>query len=395
MSVAVARVGDVAVQVRGVTYAKGDASKSPASGLIPVLRAGNITDQGLDHGDLVYVPRARVSARQLLQVGDVVIAASSGSLSVVGKAARVERGVTASFGAFCKVLRPGDGVDSGYFAHFFRTTGYRRRMTEAAAGANINNLRSADLDDLEIPLPPLSEQRRIARVLDVTDALRGAHRARTAGVIASLERGLVTRALEGDPGSVKRVVLDEIVDQDDRINYGVVQPGGDVPDGVALIRVGDLREGRIHRQDLKRIDPTIESTYARSRIRGSEILVACVGSIGEVAMVSQEDIGSNTVRGVCRVPISPPDLRAYVAAYLRTDSVQRYFDAELRTVAQPTLNVKQLRQTPLQVPGRDGTRWFLRGATMVDQVAALQRGRLKELDALFAALQHRAFTEAL
>jgi type I restriction enzyme, S subunit len=167
----VARVGDLAIQLRGVTFAKADASEVAAAGLVPILRAGNIADEGLRFDDLVYVPEAKVSERQFLRPGDVVIAASSGSLSVVGKAARVTSPVRASFGAFCKVLRPSEGVDPNYFAHYFRTREYRQRMTAAAEGANINNLRSADLDDLEIRLPSVDEQRRIARVLDAADRL--------------------------------------------------------------------------------------------------------------------------------------------------------------------------------------------------------------------------------
>ena len=144
----------------------------PASDCLPVLRANNITDDGLSFEELVFVKVSRIRDSQLLKAGDIVIAASSGSLSVVGKAAQVGRDLDAAFGAFCKVVRPGTKVHPAYLGHFFRTPAYRSKISSLAAGANINNLRSEHIDDLPIPLPPLPEQRRIAAILDQADALR-------------------------------------------------------------------------------------------------------------------------------------------------------------------------------------------------------------------------------
>src|SRR3989442_240269 len=134
MSVGLARVADLAEQIRGVSYGKAEASATPQPGYLPVLRAGNITDEGLTFEDLVFVPADRISAKQKIRKYDVVIAASSGSLDVVGKAARALTDFEGGFGAFCKVLRPGQKVDPGYFAHFFKTQGYRRRVSALAAG---------------------------------------------------------------------------------------------------------------------------------------------------------------------------------------------------------------------------------------------------------------------
>ena len=80
-----------------------------------------------------------------------------------------------------------------------------------------------------------------------------------------------------------------------------------------------------------------------------------------------------------------------MAAYLSTDFVQRYFTNELRTVSQPTLNIKQLAETTVVLPPIDLQREFARRATAVEKLKAAQCASLTELDALFACLQHRAF----
>ena len=139
---------------------------------MPILRAGNITESGLTFDDSVFVPSGKISNTQKIKKNDILIAASSGSLSVVGKAARALDDFNGGFGAFCKVLRPNAKVDPAYFANYFFTSEYRRKISSVAAGANINNLRNSDIDDLEIPLPPLAEQKRLAAILDKADAIR-------------------------------------------------------------------------------------------------------------------------------------------------------------------------------------------------------------------------------
>src|SRR6266571_3344588 len=305
MTASVARVAELAEQVRGVSYGKDDASSTRQPGYLPVLRAGNITDEGLVFDDLVFVPAERISIKQRIRQNDVVIAASSGSLDVVGKAAQALTDYEGGFGAFCKVLRPGPKVDPDYFAHFFKTPDYRRRVSALAAGININNLRNEHLDDMQIPLPPLPEQRRIAEVLNWTEALRAKRRV-ALGELDTLTQSIFLDMF-GDPATNPREfptrALASLVREDDTINYGVVQPGDNVGDGIPLVRVGDLLDGRVSQTSLKRIAPSIEVAYMRSRLRGDEILVSCVGTIGIVATADASLKGFNIARAVARISL--------------------------------------------------------------------------------------------
>src|ERR1035437_4789999 len=86
---ATAPLAAVAEVVRGVTYKKSEARSTPAPDYVPVLRATNIEARLLLDTQMVYVPSQVVRPAQLLQVGDIVVAASSGSLSVVGKSAQL------------------------------------------------------------------------------------------------------------------------------------------------------------------------------------------------------------------------------------------------------------------------------------------------------------------
>jgi type I restriction enzyme S subunit len=167
-----APVKNVAVQVRGVSYKPTDVSEVSATGFTPILRANNITENGLNTEDLVFVRSIRISEKQMLKPGDILIAASSGSKSVVGKAISIKHNIYAAFGAFCKVIRPNsEQVSPRYLGYYFQSPGYRRIISELSAGANINNIRNEDVDELAVPLPPLHIQEQIADRLDKADAL--------------------------------------------------------------------------------------------------------------------------------------------------------------------------------------------------------------------------------
>jgi type I restriction enzyme S subunit len=244
------------------------------------------------------------------------------------------------------VLRPIEGVITvDYLSHALRNRDVRRYLS----GSTRDKLTKAGACQIEIPLPPLEEQRHIAAILD-----------KCAGLTASQElhlsrlrelEGALLRQMDAEvSGGSKAVALSALVESGDKINYGVVQPGVHIDAGVPLIRVGDLAAGTVNRSTIKSIDPAIESLYSRSRIRGNEILISCVGSIGIIAEARPEDIGSNIARAVARVPVSKDVNRTWLAAYLRSQRVQRYFTSELRTVSQPTLNIKQIQETEIILP---------------------------------------------
>ena len=158
-------LGQIADIIRGVTYKKENARTSSSEGLLPLLRATNIS-QELDFDDLVYVPKRNVSDLQLLRRGDIVIAASSGSKSVVGKAAVLKSDWTGTFGAFCAVARPNEGIAARYLSYYLQTGEYRSYVSACSAGVNINNLKASDLESFELKLAPREEQSRIVAEIE-------------------------------------------------------------------------------------------------------------------------------------------------------------------------------------------------------------------------------------
>lgn len=164
------KVGDYITQIRGVSYTPKESSEIPIDNYIPILRAHNIQETGLNFEDLIYISSDNISAVQMIKKGDIVICASSGSKNLVGKAAQSAKDLDFSFGAFCKVVRP-KGIYPSYLGNYFKSKKYRQIISSMSAGANINNLRGEHIDDLLIPLPPLEIQEKIACTLDKVSEL--------------------------------------------------------------------------------------------------------------------------------------------------------------------------------------------------------------------------------
>jgi type I restriction enzyme S subunit len=370
---------------------------SADSGQIPSVGGEHLNfDGGFDFTNIKRIPRSffetmkggRIAKADILVVKD---GATTGKTSFVGDDFPFTEAAVNEH-VFC-VRVDSAKASPEYVYHFLRSARGQEAIQLDFRGATVGGISRQFATKARLPLPPLSEQRRIADILEKAEALRAKRRA-ALSKIDNLSQAIFLD-LFGDPATNPKGFsakpLASLVRDDDTINYGVVQPGDDLDEGIPLIRVGDLIQGKVRHSDLKRIRPSIEAAYKRSRLRGDEILVSCVGSIGVVALADESVKGFNIARAVARIPLAQTTSRVFMAAYLNTDFVQRYFTNELRTVSQPTLNIKQLSETTVVLPPIELQREFACRVGAVENLRTAQRASLAELEALFASLQHRAF----
>lgn len=158
-------IGGVADIVRGVTYSKADTLSAADKDAVPLLRATNLEVDTIDFEDMVYVPKRVVKAQQFLQLNDIFLAASSGSISVVGKSAQVVKTNGETFGAFCAVIRP-IKIHPKFLAYWVQSPEVRDHWSATAKGTNINNLKPSDISETKIPVPPIEEQHKIVEILE-------------------------------------------------------------------------------------------------------------------------------------------------------------------------------------------------------------------------------------
>lgn len=159
------KIKDIAKQIRGVSYKPIDVMDSLTKSSITLLRANNISDGVINFEEVAFINKQRVKENQLLRKGDILICTSSGSKALVGKAAYVDKDMSTTFGAFCKVVRTIKG-NARYLGYFFDSPYYRSIISNASAGANINNIKTNDIDNLKVKWPNIERQNEIAEILD-------------------------------------------------------------------------------------------------------------------------------------------------------------------------------------------------------------------------------------
>lgn len=134
-----------------------------------------------------------------------------------------------------------------------------------------------------------------------------------------------------------------------KVSYGVVQPGQTSDEGVPIIRVGDLRNGRVRTSSPVRVSAEIAERHERTRLRGGELLFSLVGTVGETAIAPQSLAGWNVARAIAVLRPVNIDAR-WLYFSLQAPYVKSQVLASLNTTVQATLNLADLRQIKLRVP---------------------------------------------
>jgi type I restriction enzyme S subunit len=143
------------------------------------MRTKNVQVE-LDLADVWGIPVTFVKREdQFLVDGDLLVS-SANSWNLVGKCCWVPPlPWRATFGGFISVLRADRGrLDPRYLYHWFSSANVQAIVRSfGQQTTNISNLNVERCLRLEVPLPTLNEQRRIAAVLDQAAALRAKRRA--------------------------------------------------------------------------------------------------------------------------------------------------------------------------------------------------------------------------
>jgi len=165
------------------------------------------------------------------------------------------------------------------------------------------------------------------------------------------------------------------------ISYGVLQPGPDLADGVPLVRVCDVADGKVLTFQLKRIAPEISNQFRRTILRGGEVLLTVVGTIGRTAVAPLELAGANTARAVAVIAVVPPCSAVFLELTLRNPSMRSRLTLAAHEVARKTLNLEDVRVVAVPLAPADEQ----------CQVIAEVSEKLSQAEVAEAAIDHSLF----
>lgn len=325
-----------------------------------VVRNTNFRPHGrLDHSDVALLDvEAKQLAKRRLQLGDIIIEKSGGGpKQPVGRVAYFDKsnGVY-SFSNFTAAARVIDRteVDPEYLIRFLDwcyISGVTEGMQSHSTG--IRNLDFSAYKAIEVPLPPVEEQRRIVAVLDEAFAAIAIGTADAEKNLANADHlfaSVLANALHEDARDWERRELQALLQAGRKISYGIVKPGKHDPDGIRLIKSQQVRDGYMDLSADFRITKALDAEYARTRLRGGEILLNLVGaSIGRSAVAPPELAGANVSRAIAVIPVRD-DLAAWVQYNLRGFVGQQLIQARTGGAAQPVLNLSEVKALPVSIP---------------------------------------------
>lgn len=144
--------------------------------------------------------------------------------------------------------------------------------------------------------------------------------------------------------------FDDLINPEYPVAYGVLVPGPNVVDGVPFVRIADLDLVAPPQMPEKSISSEVDRQFERTRIRGGEILMGVVGSIGKLGIAPPSWAGANIARAVCRLVPCDQVSKEYVILMLQSELMKKQFLGDTRTLAQPTLNIGLIRSASTPLP---------------------------------------------
>lgn len=256
----------------------------------------------------------------------------------------------------------------------------------------IENLRS-----LEIPLPTLDEQRRIASILDKADAIR-LKRIRAYGLLDSLTQSIFFEMF-GDPvvnpKSWSTPPLSEICK---RITVGiVVKPASYyTPSGVRALRSLNIRENNFDLTNMVFIGSADnDGPLAKSKIYQDDVLIVRTGQPGKAAVVPSGLHNSNAIDLLITTTDQDILNPVYFCDLINSSAGKAMVLENKRGQIQQHLNVGSLKAARLPIPPIAAQNEYVERSDKIRAEKVRFASSIANLNLAFSSLQSRAFSGQL
>lgn len=258
------------------------------------------------------------------------------------------------------------------------------------------NISQGVIKKTKIPLPPLSDQKRIAEILDLAEELRAKRRAALA-LLDELTQSIFLEMF-GDPkGNPRNWNWKPMADLFTTPPiFGSMIPPVSEKCGWLALRVGNIQNWKLDLSDSKYIDVPVASV-GRHSVNDGDLLMAR-------AIASQDHLGKCVVAHpngdqwafdshLMRLRFDSKRVESQFVRHLFMTTGGRllFLKASRKSTVQYNINTKEISALQIPVPPIELQNKFVKHVNAVEKLRSSHRDSRAELDALFASLQHRAF----
>ena len=228
-------------------------------------------------------------AKQQVFPGDILVSTVRPNLNAVALITEHSDNILVASTGYC-VLRCLPNVHTKYIFYFCQSPAFIEKLVMQAAGASYPAVTSNIVKECVIPLPPLTEQRKIAAVLDKVSDLIAKRRQQ----LDKLDEMVKSRFVEmfGDPvtnpkgwkidqlGSYMTTLTDFSANGSyELLDSNVVMY--DEPSYAVMVRTIDLEAGNLD-NGVKYIDQKAYELLSKSKLYGGELIINKIGSAGKI-----------------------------------------------------------------------------------------------------------------
>ncbi len=324
--------------------------KNPPYIKVHVIRNTNFTKDGL----LSYLDIAQleVESKQYLtrklQYGDIILEKSGGGpKQPVGRVVVFNKNDGEySFSNFTSVIRVKNSKVLYFeFLHkilfYYYVSGVTEKMQKNTTG--IRNLDFSEYKVLEVPIPPLAEQKQIVKILNEKFGAIEELRKVTEQQIVDARELLESRSGELFNISGNSCSVDEVSNLFDSLHKTPKY----VTEGFPMVRVTDVRPGYLNLEKTKKVTKeTFEEFSRKHKPAIGDIVFSRVGSYGVSAIVNTDEkfcLGQNTV--IIEPKIDSKFLYYFINSKIAKDQI----DHLVAGTTQPTISLKSIKAIILPV----------------------------------------------
>ncbi|MBF0506282.1 MAG: restriction endonuclease subunit S [Nitrospirae bacterium] len=291
-------------------------------------------------------------------------------------------------------ILPSKNHDPLYLYHYLRTM--RNKILNDAWGGAQKHIRQKYVKDFKIPLPPLSDQIRIATILSKAEALI----AQGKESLRLLDELLKSTFLEmfGDPSrNQNKFLKGKIADIVSEVKYGTSKPASE-QGSYPYLRMNNISyEGYWDFSSLKYIDIT-EDEKDKYIVRPGDLIFNRTNSkdlVGKTAVYNK--FTEMVIAGyLIRVRVNEKGNPWYLWGYLNSRHGKQTLLGLCRNiVGMANINATEIKNIKILIPPVELQTKFAQIVEKVEALKAHYQASLKELENLYGSLSQRAFNDEL
>ena len=338
----------------------------------------SITQEGVDNSATNIIPKGTIIIPTRMALGKVAITGCNLAINQDLKALFINDVAV---------------VDRDYLARFIESrAGY---IEGEGKGATVKGITLDFLKSIEIPLPPIAEQKRIAAILDKADAIR--QKRQRAIKLADEFLRSVFLEMFGDPvTNPKGLEVVSLIDICNKVTDGTHQSPKWQSEGVPFLFISNIVDGKINYETDKYIShETLKELTKSTPIEKDDILYTTVGSYGNVALVPG-DREFCFQRHIAHIKPNGSLVKAdFLASMLSSSAIRRQADRLVRGIAQKTLNLRELKEIKVFNLSLEEQEHYLAIAQPVNRMKNKYILSAHEADTAFKSLSQKVFSGQL